>query len=199
MKKATLLFLIAVVFQSCHIFKPNTIKSDNYSNVYFFQNGIESLVNEKIIINNSNFSLRFFAKPYNADNKDFNAVQVASFINAKDLDLVNIGDKISEVKYFGLGTGMAPSHINKYESLYLTSEAHHYLMYDRDGDKRVNLLEDYGDYLKLEFEIKNLIYNDQEEKLSETSLLFFYLAILIDHNANGIVDSGELTKISVQL
>ena len=198
-KQATTLFILILILQSCNVFKPKPSNEDKSHNIYLYQNGEEKLIGHEIEVEKKNFSIRFLNKRYNSNNKEFNSVKLASFLNIEEINKIKTGKSTSDFECFEPGSGMAPDVSGKYESLIFNNSGCHYLIYENSESKRLNLLEDFGEILKLEFEINALYYNGNEEKMSETKLNEFYLAILIDRNLDEIIDKNELYKVKVKI
>jgi len=174
----------------------------SYDDIYLFQNGKETLINnvmQELEIKRDKFAIRFYNKRYDSDGKKFHSAKISAFLDKTDLDNIKIGMAESELPYFSPGTGMASSQSGKYENLIFKKNAHHYLIYENSESKRLNLVDDLGEYLKLEFEVSNLFINGEIEKMSETELKEFYLVILIDKNLNEVIDKGELNKLLLKI
>ena len=183
----------------------NLDKSNSESNttrLTVFQNGKIVKVNkvsETIEIDRAPFSLRFYNKKYDSKNKKFHSAQIAAFLEKSDFDNINTGMAKNDLSCFELGSGMAPNQSGKYESLIFNTNGHHYTTYENTDSKRLNLLKESNGLIKLEFEINALYYDHKDLKMSETKLKEFYIAFLIDKNLNGIIDEGELNKLTVKL
>lgn len=206
MKLYRLTFILTLVIlfpQACKTSK--VIKEDSKNiptELIVFQNGLETRINseaETVEIDKKGFSLRFYNKRYNPDNKEFYSAQIAAFISESELDKVEIGMPKSELPCFEPGSGMAPASSGKYETLIFNSSGHHYTTYTNSESKRLNLLDDSGEFLKLEFEISSLYYDKMEYEMPETNLREFYIAFLIDRNLNGTIEKGELTKLTIKM
>ncbi len=193
------ILILVGLLSSCGIFKKNTNMNNNTNTIYISQNGKERMMTNEIEVERTKFSLQFFNKKYDSEKNEFNSVKIASFLDLKELEKVQKAKNTSELECFELGSGMAPSRSGKYESLIFNNSGCHYLIYKNKESKRLNLIEDLGNILKLEFEIKSLYYNGKEEKMSETSLKEFYLAIFIDRNLNDIIDKDELYKVKIKI
>ena len=168
--------------------------------LYLYQDGVESLVKKKSIsVSKNNFALRFYLKDYSS--KSRYSARLAAFTDKKDLSYLKEGVSILDISYFEPGSGMAPDRSGRYESLIFNNNGHHYLIYEDESSKRVKLLEDQGDYKKVEFEISSLFFYHQRNQsyMTDTDLDEFYLAIFFDRNLNEIIDEGELRKLTVKI
>ena len=79
---------------------------------------------------------------------------------------------------------------------------HHYLYYENTTSRRLNLIEDFGSLLKLEFEVNEFHVRGPDNSITETPISKtdidkFFLAILMDHNLNDTIDFGELHKLTI--
>jgi hypothetical protein len=202
LKLASILTFSNVIIQAWRPLKLINGNFENTSELLIFQNGVEKTVggfNETIEIDRKEFSLRFYNKRYDAENDKFYSAQIAAFIDKTEFDSIRVGIAKSDLPCFEPGSGMAPSKSGKYESLIFKNSGHHYTTYENSDSKRLKLLEDKGDLLKLEFEITSLYYDSKKIKMKNTKLNEFYIAFLIDANLNGMVDEGELHKVTIKV
>ena len=206
MKTANPTFMLALVMvlgQACKTQKAaDGNKGNDINALIIFQHGVETPVrnpSETVEIDKAAFSLRFYNKKYNSEEEAFYSAQIASFIDKSELDKITVGMSKSDLRCFVPGSGMAPDRSGKYESLIFNNSGHHYVIYENQDSKRLNLLDDSGEMLKLEFEINALYYDNTEVKMTDTKLKEFYMAFLIDRNLNGIIDNGELHKLTVRM
>ncbi len=201
--KLSLIFSLAIFLtQAWKPIQPSKGFAENATDLFIFQNGVERPVSgfeETIEVERKEFSLRFFNKRYDAENDKFYSAQIAAFIDKAEFDMVKVGMAKADLPCFMPGSGMAPSKSGKYESLIFKNSAHHYTTYENSESKRLKLLEEKGDFLKLEFEIASLYYDEKKVKIKDTKLTEFYIAFLIDANLNGMIDEGELHKLNIKI
>ncbi|SMG23690.1 hypothetical protein SAMN05661096_01415 [Marivirga sericea] len=200
--QVTLAFILFVIFaQSCKSTKNSLSKVEKLSNLLFVaQNDKESKVNkldETVELDRQEFSLRFYNKPYKPESNEFYSAQIAAFLKKEELDKINLGIQKADLKCFEPGSGMAPNRSGRYESLIFKDNGHHYTIYENSDSKRLNLISESDEILKLEFEINQLYYEGKQIKLKDTDLDKFYIAVLIDRNLNGVIDEGELNKLTI--
>ena len=196
LRLAFILTLTLVLVQAC---KTSKTANGNKKNT---KNGVETSVNnlsETIEIDKKEFSLRFYNKKYDSENKEFHSAQIAAFVDKSEFDKVKVGLSKADIPCFEPGSGMAPDKSGKYETLIFNNNGHHYTIYENPESERLNLLEDSGKFLKLEFEINSLYYDTMEVKMTDTKLKEFYIAFLIDRNLNGTIDKGELKKLTFKI
>ncbi|MBL3658801.1 hypothetical protein [Fulvivirga sediminis] len=206
MKFLRLIYMLAFVglfTQACKTSKTgSTNETGSATQLSIFQNNKEHRIkkySETAELDKKEFSLRFYNKKYDVENNKFYSAQIAAFMDKSEFDKVKIGLEMAELSCFEPGTGMAPARSGIYESLILTNTGHHYTFYENEESKRLNLLDDSGDLVKLEFEINSLYYDGKKVSMTETDLSEFYIAFLIDKNLNGIIDQGELNKLTIKL
>lgn len=194
--------IFLILLNACKTLKtPKGKVKGTTTDLVVFQEGKEIVVHkpvETVKIDKKVFSLRFYNERYDPENKKMHSAHIAAFKDTLQLDKVNVGMAISDVPYFSGGTGMAANTYNGYDKLRLRNDAHHYTYYTNEDDKRLNLLEDNGELLRLEFEVPALYYDDWKFKMSDPQLKTFYIAFLIDRNLNGIIDKGELKKLTLK-
>ncbi|MBB4119969.1 hypothetical protein GGR32_002281 [Mesonia hippocampi] len=198
LKLFTFLIIAIISAQAC-----KAIKQDSDAiQLSIFQNGKEIPVNkpEKTVhLKKSPFSLRFFNRKYDLDNKKFYAAQIAAFTNKAEFDKITIGSSKADLAYFKPGSGMATHENSMYEALFVDKIGHHYTFYQNTNNRRLNLLDDTGELPKFEFEINALHYNHTRVNISDSNINKLYIAFLIDKNLNGIIDKGELHKLIIKL
>tara|TARA_Y100000766_G_C18724034_1_gene515419 strand:- start:177 stop:809 length:633 start_codon:yes stop_codon:yes gene_type:complete len=206
MKTLRIIIILTIVTsftQACKTLKLGNKNKESFaSELTVFQNDSEYPINdflETIEIDRKEFSLRFHNKKYDSENKKFYSAQIAAFTEKSEFNKLKTGMSKSDLPCFEPGSGMAPNRSGKYESLIFKSSGHHYTVYENSESKRLNLLNESGDLLKLEFEINSLYYNSKEVKMTETDLKEFYVAFLIDKNLNGTIDKGELNKLIIKI
>ena len=203
LRLAFILTLTLVLVQACKTSKTaNGNKKNTKNGLIIFQNGVETSVNnlsETIEIDKKEFSLRFYNKKYDSENKEFHSAQIAAFVDKSEFDKVKVGLSKADIPCFEPGSGMAPDKSGKYETLIFNNNGDHYTIYENPESERLNLLEDSGKFLKLEFEINSLYYDTMEVKMTDTKLKEFYIAFLIDRNLNGTIDKGELKKLTFKI
>ena len=195
--------LIAFVLQSCSTLKISESKySDNCSTVYVFQNGIEVPIHsnsDTIQITKSKFTLRFYNKRYDSENKSFYATRIAAFYDTSNIPEMKTVMTIDSLDCFKPVTGLAATKNGGYESLHFNSNAHHYLYYQNEDSKRVNSIALSGDLHKLEFEIDSLNFMGHFTAMSEIQVGEFYLLLFSDRNNNRIVDEGEYKRLTIRV
>ncbi len=142
------------------------------------------------------FSIRYFGKKYS--NKKRYAAQFAIVENATDTLGLTIGKSVDSIPYFAEGTGFAADEKKGYESLFISNEGHHYLTYENEGDKRVDLVvPPKNEWLELQLNVSAFNQAEKDINIEALKQSCLYFIIFIDNNLNGIIDADELKKIKV--
>ena len=176
--------------------------------IYIYQSRKEQRITKKadtINLKKKSFSIRSYNRVRDLNN--YNTTQIAVFLTDSNFKKITTGVPTKNTPCFSPGTGYA-MHVDGSDKYFLfetdNSPGHHYLYYENLNSRRLNLIEDLGDLLKLEFEvnqfhIRNLDNTITEIPISNTDIEKFYLAIFMDYNLNDTIDVGELHKLTIHL
>jgi len=85
----------------------------------------------------------------------------------------------------------------RYDTIIISNTGHHYLTYENEKEKRVNLISRNQDILQLEWKISAAFYEEKDIPFSDLKLTALYLVIFIDNNLNDIIDNAELKIIKL--
>jgi hypothetical protein len=205
-------FLIILLLYSCQtsqtLIRDNSDLLNNKENpIFIYQNGKEQVIKkrtEAIKLEKKSFSIRCYNKAI--DLGEYNATQIAVFLTDYEFKNIRTGLATKNIPCFSPGTGYAMygDGSDKY-FLFETDPnrpGHHYLYYENTASRRLNLIEDFGSLLKLEFEVNEFHVRGPDNKITETPIPKtdidkFFLAILMDHNLNDTIDFGELHKLTI--
>lgn len=198
MKKLLLLAEFIILF-SCATVHKNKIDK---THACIIQNSVTFPLNEEstsITVANDDFSLQFYLKKFEPKkNKSFCArIVVAPFFIA--LPEIKVGDKLTDLDCFKPGSGIAPDKSNKYKMFFMDRLAHHYLYYQSEENSRLKLIEKKGEYLKVELPFNWFVDHGSEIDMFHAIYMRFSMAMVIDHNLNGIIDKGELKRIYITI
>ncbi|MEC5394353.1 hypothetical protein [Bergeyella sp. RCAD1439] len=141
------------------------------------------------------FKIRYFGQIYTPAKQKFYATQVAVLENKENT--LPLGQSVEATSYFAPGTGMAPGENERYDTVYITNSGHHYLLYENEKEKRVDLVSKSKGGCEFEWNIAGAFYQDQDVPFSELPLSSLYFMIFTDQNLNGVIDHGELKTINV--
>lgn len=191
-------FFILIFLGSCKSLKTSKPTHDD---IMLFQNGKEIILdkNQTLRIEKSKFSFRFFHKKFEAENNQFNDIRIAVFLDKSEFEKTKVGMKIKDTYCFFEGTGVAASENNFYESIFINDESHHYLYYENESDRRLDLLKKEGEILKLEFPISSIHLQGVYYPIEEFPKSDLFFMIFIDRNSNKIVDENELHQLALNL
>lgn len=201
-----LLVLLAFMFLCCKSgIKIN--EEDFLINVAIYQNGKEYLMNieDSISIEKKKFAIRFNNKRYDQGSEKLYRARIATLKTKAELDRVKAGEITEDsLLFFFPGTDMTPYEDNFYRNLNFTDMAHTSLYYENENNRRVKLLSDNKDYLRLEFEVDSFILNEDPTNFNEPAVHIsemqketIYIAVFIDKNLNGKIEKGEYSKITL--
>ena len=192
-----LLLCIIASVSSCKSLKNN---ASSIEELFIFQNGKEKIINsESITIDKKEFSLRLFNEKSNLSSDKFNVTRVASSLNSEEFDTIKIEMQIEDSQYFSFGSAFAVDLELGHSLLFVEDIGSNSLFYDNEKAKSLNLLEKGDPYYKLEFKIAGFFLDQKAVSIADTHIDQFYLAILNDRNDNGIINKGELTKLTINL
>jgi len=181
----------------------STISTINTNRIIIYQDGKENQIvtgEQHFTIKRNDFSIRFYNKKYTSQTGKYHAAQIAVLTDKEALQNINVGMDTSETTCFSPGTGMAAPREGYGGSIIIKNHGHHYLFYQDEEEKRVNLIGEKGELFKLEFLVNSVYENKKKIMLEDKpSLNEIYLAILIDRNSNEIIDKEELTKLTLKL
>lgn len=197
MRKIFALLSLLFVLQSCSIFKSSKTPK-NINDIYLYQNGKEAIVGDIIEIEKEAFSLIFWKKKDIPSEKIFHAIRIAASLDKASFSNIQIGTEASALPYFALGTGMAGNKTG-YSHLRFNDTGHHYLYYESEDNNRLNLIEETDSYQKLGFNISSLFTHLGKEKIEDTDIREFYLAVFQDKNLNKIIDKEELQVLTIKI
>lgn len=196
-----LIFSVLLIFgSSCLTTKyRGTVVAPN--EVVVFQDGKESVIrsdSQVMEITEDRFSIRFYNKKHYPEKEEFYAAQIAALTDEKAFRQIQIGQQMDDIPYFVRGSGMAADQ-EGYEVFFVYNEGHHYLYYENETNKRLELIGQKGDNWRFEFTVDSLWLNDEKLPLQNEKIDELYLVILIDRNLNRVIDKGELSKLTLKL
>lgn len=150
--------------------------------------------NNQIDLNKAPFSILYFSKNYRDKASKYYAAQIAVLDNENDIALVKPGMEKSNIPFFEPGTGMAPGYNEKYDTMYVSNNAHHYLTYE---DDRVYLVSRKGEYAQLEWKIKAIHHNKKDYNMKDIPTKTLFFVVLVNRNLNKKVEKKELKIVKV--
>ena len=171
------------------------------NNVTFIQGDSSYVVSaerDTIEIDKKPFSIRYFGKRYNPDQRQFYVAQIAVLDNRKDIGVLTVGMSKENTTYFEPGTGMAPGYNGKYDTLLVSDKGHHYLLYESENDHRVGLISKKANILELEWNILGFDMSETTDRSFRRMIKStLYFVIFFDRNIDEIIDEGELKVVTV--
>lgn len=155
--------------------------------------------NQTIHLNKDAFTLHFKGARYSSLSEKHHTFQVAAFVDKHQLDRIHTGIEQSKFPFFFPGSDMAPESDGVYDGLVFSKYGHHKLYYEDATHKTTNLISESGDTVEFSFNVNAFFYQGDKASIAESKINTFYLAVIYDENLNGIIDEGELYKITVDL
>jgi hypothetical protein len=168
---------------------------EKYSCIY--QKGKKIYLSEEytqIELKRQAFTIRFYNSRYTDDR--YYATRIAIFTDKTLLDKAQAGLKDSEVPYLAPYTGLAADSLG-YSAIFLDGEAHHYLYYKDEQDRRVKLVSESQGVLELEWSPHSFYIDGQDKEFSEAGVDRMYMVIYSDRDLDGVIDQHELRKVAI--
>ncbi len=154
---------------------------------------------QQIQLSKKAFSMRFKGDRYSTLLEEHHAFQVAAFVDKHQLDRIHTGIEQKRFPFFFPGSDMAPESDGVYQGLVFSKYGHHKLYYEDATHKTTNLISESEDTVEFGFTVNSFIHQGAKESVANSDIDTFYLAVLYDANLNGVIDEGELNKITVVL
>lgn len=169
-------------------------------NIYFHQDNRTFLISKQsdsLVLERNPFSIHYYGKKYNSKKEKFYSAQIAILDNAEDTLLLKSGKPTYEIPFFEPGSGLAPYENGMYDTVFITNSGHHYLIYENENEKRVNLISQIENYNEFEWKIKAVHYQGKNISLSDITINTLYFVIFMDRNLNEIIDTNELKIVTI--
>lgn len=200
---ALMLCVGGLLLQSFQSGNPSTdVQKSTEREVVVMQGNKEIVVaahNQTIQLNKQAFTMHFKGARYSSLLDEHHAFQVAAFTEKHQLDRIQTGIELQKFPFFFPGSDMAPESDGVYEGLVFSKYGHHKLYYEDATHKTTNLVSESGDMVEFSFNVDSFIYHGAKKSIASSGINTFYLAVLYDANLNGVIDDGELYKITVSL
>ena len=172
-----------------------------YDKITFVQWDIISQINKKteiIFLERRPFSIRYHNKKYDSENSLFYSTRVAILSNPKDTITLQNEKNIDNIKFFEPGSGIAPGFNNLYDTIYINNSGNHYLTYENEKDKSVNLLSENNEFHEFEWKIFAANFKNKNLQFNELKLSTLFFVFLNDKNLNKTLDNDELKIVVVK-
>lgn len=144
------------------------------------------------------FAIRFETNKYNEKKKKFYATQIAAVTHDSCVAFVKMGAVVDHIPFFSSGTGLAAEEFG-YSSVFIDDEAHHYIFYSNEKERRAELLSTNADKVQLRWNIPMAFYNGENLSFEALPISHFYLIFFNDANLNKVVDEGEFLSVCIEL
>jgi hypothetical protein len=200
MKKNTSnIFLQTLILLFISVY-PSYGQQPNYANSIAIKQHDSVWMTNKVIdsvhLSRNAFSIVFEGRKFDEKKRLPYATQIAAVTEDSCLSYITVAQKIDDIPFFKGGTGLAAEDTG-YTNLFIDNEAHHYIYYSNEKDRRAKLLSKKGDILQLQWDITQAFYKEEDIAFDKLPLDHIYLVILNDKNLNGVVDEGETKVIKI--
>jgi hypothetical protein len=183
-----------------------TGSNDSYAQKVNFRNSVSIVQGNKtfqfsnlfdsVKLNRDSFAIIFQSKKYNEKKKKWFATQIAAITCDSCVTTLKPGQPIEAIPFFSEGTGLAAEDFG-YQNLFIDNEAHHYITYTDQKDRRAEYISENGDYVKLRWNISLAYYNDLDVEFSKLPVNQLYLVLINDDNLNKVADEDEMLIVLV--
>ncbi len=184
------------------LFVSNLITAQNFANeIIIVQNDISKIItkeNDRINLKKQPFTIQFQSKFHNSKRENFNGLKVTIVKNESDLPVIEEGNPINLIPFFEEVSAVLPDSDGFYSSAVISDYVHHYLFYENDTNKSIQLISKKNEIGLFEWTIDRFYLEEKEfpiESLKESKLTFI---LLNDFNSNKIIDADELRIVRVQ-
>jgi hypothetical protein len=197
MKDLFYLFILsAVLFRPSQLFaqpaKHETVMIIQGSNVY-----IVSSEDTTLTLDRQSFTIRYFCRRYEPKTGHY-AMRIAILTHADAIHAgMGIDGNHAKIPYFGLGSGLAAT-VGIIDTLFVDDEAHNFIYYKDEADRRADLVTRHEKYLELQIPVKGLYYQGRSIPIQDIKFNDLWFILLNDDNLNETIDPGELHKVHVK-
>jgi len=164
------------------------------------QNGKEFAIEsaeQNIILAKNKFEVIFNLKRDDDIAQRYHAARIIADIDPDIFNQFEAEKKFEEIPSLAAGTSMAGPKDSPYNCIFFDDQAHHYIFYSNEEEKRANLIAKENEVLKLSFDIENYCMQDFEINIKNSNFEEIYMVFLIDKNLNEIVEDGEFVKLKI--
>lgn len=152
---------------------------------------------QSIILAKEKFSVVFNLKKDDDVAQKYYAARLIADIDPDIFKQFEAEKSFEEVPSLALGTSMAGPKDAPYNCIFFHDQAHHYIFYSSEEEKRANLINKENEILELSFDIQHYCMQDFEVNISNSNFEQIFFVFFIDKNLNEIVDEGEFVKLEI--
>lgn len=146
------------------------------------------------------FSVYFNIKKDDAVAQNYHAARLVADIDPDIFSQFESNKSFNEIPALADGTSMAGPKDGQYECIFFDDQAHHYIFYNNEDEKRAELIsKQENGIVRLGFDIENYCMQDFEVNIENSNFEKLYFVFLIDENLNEKVEEGEFVKLVVKL
>ncbi|MEM6963665.1 MAG: hypothetical protein AAF573_02795 [Bacteroidota bacterium] len=154
---------------------------------------------DTIILSKEKFSVSFNLEKDDDVAQKYHAVRMVADIDPEIFVQFETDKKFEEIPALALGTSLAGPRATPYKCIFFHDQAHHYIFYSSEAERRANLVAKENEQLRLSFDIENYCMQDLEVNIKDSNFEEIFLVFVFDKNLNETVEADEMVKIEIQL
>ena len=153
---------------------------------------------EELKLRKEKFTVTFNLNKVDDIAEKFYAARLVADIDSEIFNQFEAGKTFEEIPALSSGTSMAGPQNEQYDCIFFDDEAHHYIFYNNEDEKRATLMgKDENGLLQLSFDIENYCMNNLEVNITNSNFDTIYMVFVFDENLNEVVEEGEYVKLEV--
>lgn len=152
---------------------------------------------QNINLTKDKFEIIFNLKKDDDIAQKYYAARIVADVDPDIFKQFEVDKKFEEIPSLAIGTSMAGPKDAPYNCIFFDDQAHHYIFYNNEDEKRVNLISKEEDILQVGFDIENYCMQDFEINISNSNFEEIFMVFFIDKNLNEIVEDGEFFKLKI--
>ncbi len=179
----------------------NFLSAQHFNNeLIILQNGVSKSVsteNDVITLKKQPFKIQFYSKFHHTKKENFNGLKVTVSNNQPGLVVIEEGTAVNLIPFFE-EVSMTPTDDDGfYSAIMINDYSHHYLFYESETHKNVELISKKNEVGFFEWEVNRFYFEEKEfpiQQIKQNKLTFIFLN---DYNSNKIIDIDELRILRV--
>lgn len=153
---------------------------------------------ETIILSKEKFTVAFNLEKDDDIAQKYYSVRMVADIDPEIFTQFESEKKFDKIPALALGTSMAGPKDAPYECIFFHDQAHHYIFYSSEEERRANLIAKENEMLQLSFDIENYCMQDLEVNIKNSNFEEIFMVFIFDKNLNEKIDSNEMVKMEVK-
>lgn len=184
------------------LFASHCMYAQHFTNeITIVQYGIEEKItseNIKIHLKKQPFAIQFQSRLHNSSKEVFNGLKVTIVKERSNMPVIEEGNLINLIPFLEEVAVVLPDNNGYYTTAEINKYAHHYLFYENESHKNVELMAKKKELGLFEWNINRFNFEGKQfpiEKWNENQLTFIFLN---DFNSNKVIDADELRIVQIQ-